>query len=380
MLLENCFYPRDPRVRREARALVAAGHQVTVIAPRDRGQSASETLDGVRVRRFRLPAVGTGALTTALEYGFALPALHYWGARELFRGATVLHLHNPPDLLFGIGAVARLLGAAVVYDQHDLFPELLEQKLGPGLPMRLGYLSERATYAVATTVLAANQSHARMARDRGRVGPAQVRVVRNGPPLKTVVARPELRSGVLSDPELVYVGLLASQDGADVLAELLGRLHRDHGLTGARLVVVGEGEERAKLERRLAVEGVSRAATITGWVSPEEVRARLAAADICVDPSPPTALNEHSTMIKIGEYLASGKPVVAYDLLETARTAAGAARLVPPGDLAAMAAAIAELAATPDDRQALAEAGLRRAPEISWERSVEQLLDAYQSP
>jgi glycosyltransferase involved in cell wall biosynthesis len=85
-------------------------------------------------------------------------------------------------------------------------------------------------------------------------------------------------------------------------------------------------------------------------------------------------------MIKIGEYLAAGKPVVAYDLLETARTAAGSARLVPPGDLAAMAAAVAELAAAPADRETLAEAALRRAPEISWERSVEHLLHAYQRP
>ena len=377
MLLENFPYPDDPRVSREARALVAAGHEVTVIAPRAPGQPRREIVAGVRVRRFWLPTTGSSATGVLAEYLVAVCALHLAAIGQLARGATVLHLHNPPDLLFPAGLLARALGRRVVFDHHDLFPELVEEKVGRGPAVRAARLAERATFGVSTQVLAANESHARVARERGKLPPERVTVVRNGPPRDSIVDAVTLRPGVLEDPELIYVGMLASQDGVLALAELLASVQRDHGLPGARLTVVGDGEERAALESAFAAAGVAASARVTGWVPAEVVRERLAVADICVDPSPPTNLNHQSTMIKIGEYLAAGKPVVAYELIETSRTAGGAARLVVPGDLHAMASAVAELAVDPEAREELAVAALERAPALAWERSVEALLDVY---
>ena len=62
MLLENDLYPQDSRVRREARALIAAGYQVTVIGPAGPGQPGYELIDGVRIRRFAAPPDGQGLL------------------------------------------------------------------------------------------------------------------------------------------------------------------------------------------------------------------------------------------------------------------------------------------------------------------------------
>ena len=101
MLLENNPYPHDVRVRSEAESLARAGHHVTVVAPRGRGQSRREAVRGVDVIRFRLPdGSSRGALGFAVEYGIAVLALHLAAVRELARGATVLHMHNPPDVLF----------------------------------------------------------------------------------------------------------------------------------------------------------------------------------------------------------------------------------------------------------------------------------------
>jgi glycosyltransferase involved in cell wall biosynthesis len=101
-------------------------------------------------------------------------------------------------------------------------------------------------------------------------------------------------------------------------------------------------------------------------------------ADICVDPAPPGELNDSSTMVKIAEYLAAGKPVVAFALRETARTADDAALLVPGGEPAALAAAIADLAGDPGRRAELARRALARARELTWERSAHELLAAYE--
>src|ERR1700733_7658551 len=99
MLLENNPYPQDVRVRSEAESLARAGHHVTVIAPTDGKQSGRERGNDVEVIRFRLPDGSTqGRLGFLHEYLVAGVMLHLGALRELRRGSTVLHIHNPPDV------------------------------------------------------------------------------------------------------------------------------------------------------------------------------------------------------------------------------------------------------------------------------------------
>jgi glycosyltransferase involved in cell wall biosynthesis len=289
----------------------------------------------------------------------------------------VLHLHNPPDFLFGAGALFRVAGRSVIFDHHDLGPELTEVKFGPGSLVRLAQVSERLTFAVATHVLAANDSHAEIARGRGHMPSERVTVVRNGPPHEWSTLPVLSRTGSLSQLRLVYVGSVADQDGVDDIAEILALLKRRSPMLDVHLTVIGDGDARPALEAALAEWGVSEDVTITGWVTPGRVRTLIQEADICVDPAPPTALNQRSTMIKLTEYLALGKPTVAYDLLETRRTAAGAARLVAPGDPAAFADQIATLAEDSDQRAELSQRAHERGRELTWDRSEQALLAAY---
>ena len=378
MLLENNLYPQDSRVRREAESLVAAGHCVEVIAPRGRDQPARERVNGVEVRRFRaFTSARPGPLPLLLEYLVAWVALHRAAVIRLLRGSTVLHLHNPPDFLFGAGALFRVARRSVIFDHHDLGPELVEAKFGPGPLVRLAQVSERLTFAVATHVLAANESHAEIACARGHMPPERVTVVRNGPPREWTTLPVQSRAGSLSQLRLAYVGSIADQDGVDDIAEILALLKHRSPALDVHLTVVGDGDARPALETALAEWGVSEDVTITGWVTPDRVRALIQEADICVDPAPPTTLNQRSTMIKLTEYLALGKPTVAYDLLEARRTAAGAARLVEPGDPAAFADQIATLAEDSDQRAELSQRAHERGRELTWDRSERALLETY---
>jgi glycosyltransferase involved in cell wall biosynthesis len=82
-------------------------------------------------------------------------------------------------------------------------------------------------------------------------------------------------------------------------------------------------------------------------------------------------------MIKIAEYMAAGKPIVAFDLYETKRTAGDAALYAPCGDVDGFAARIAEIVASPQLRSEMAEQAERRLPQLTWERSAEALLSGY---
>ena len=378
MLLENNPYPQDVRVRSEAQSLAAAGHRVEVVAPRSPGQAARERVHGVDVRRFRaFDGTGHGLGALLLEYLIAMVALHLAAIRAYARGATVLHIHNPPDTLFLAGAIFRLGGRRVVFDHHDLGPELVSVKFHRRALIALARVGERLTFATATHVLAANESHATIARERGHKTPGEVTVVRNGPPASWTRLPLTNLPGRLSPIRLAYVGAVAEQDGVVAMAEVLARLRDRTPSVPALLTVVGDGDGRPSLEAALLRLGLAESVTLTGWVEAERVPDFLRAADVCVDPAPGSVLNERSTMIKLAEYLALGKPVVAFDLLETRRTVADAAMLAPDGDVDAFADRIAALADDPQLRHELARRARERAGELTWEHSEAALLAAY---
>jgi glycosyltransferase involved in cell wall biosynthesis len=373
MVLENNGYPHDIRVRNEAEALVRAGHAVTVIAPREPGQIRREIVGGVAVRRVRIPAADGSVTGILREYAVAHVTLTAAAIGALVRGADVVHLHNPPDTLFVIGLVARALRRRVVFDLHDLAPELFAAKFGSGPVERLLVGAQVAAMRTAHHVVTTNETQRDLALARGRKAPSAVSVVRNGPRRETLGVRHVPRPGALADPRLVYVGTLDVQDGVLELPELLGAPR----LAGAHLTVVGDGPARRQLEAALADRRMTDRVTFTGRIPHARVPELIAAADIAIDPAPATPLNHGSTMIKIAEYLAAGTPVVAYGLEETARTALGAALLAPGGDAGAFTDRVAELAADPALRAELARAAGARAEALVWEHSEAVLRGLY---
>ena len=379
MLLENNPYPQDVRVRSEAESLARAGHRVTVIAPRAPCQARRERIEGVRVRRFRLPETPASPLGFVLEYAIANAHLYLTGTIELLGGADVVHMHNPPDTLFGVGFLARLLGRKVVFDHHDLAPELFEAKFGDSRAAAVLRVFERLTFRSATLVIAANESHREIARSRGRVSLERVVIVRNGPPAAAFEESRTARGGRLEDPHLLFLGSMESQDGVDDLLPLLEDLAGRHGLPGTRLTMVGDGSRRAPLIEAAASRGLGGRVRFTGLVPHADVPALLAEADICLDPAPCTELNHRSTMIKIAEYMAARRPVVSFPLLETRRTAGDAVAYARCGDIASLATEVAALARDPKRRVEMAEHGYERARGLGWDASESQLLSAYES-
>ena len=137
MLLENCPYPQDDRVQREARTLTAAGYHVSVIAPRAAGQRRRETVDGVKVFRYRASREGNGLFGYLWEYGWSLTAASALALRAFVRpGFDTIHAHNPPDLFFGIGLLFKLARKRFVFDVHDLGPELHDARVSTGTEAR----------------------------------------------------------------------------------------------------------------------------------------------------------------------------------------------------------------------------------------------------
>ena len=119
--------------------------------------------------------------------------------------------------------------------------------------------------------------------------------------------------------------------------------------------------------------------TFTGRVPDAELLAMLNTADVCVNPDKPCQMNDMSTMIKIMEYMALGKPIVQFDLKE-GRFSAQEASLYANNrnQVADFAAKTLWLLDNPDVRGAMGAFGLKRVVEVlAWEYSVPNLLSAY---
>jgi glycosyltransferase involved in cell wall biosynthesis len=379
MLLENDLFPEDIRVRDEAHSLVEAGYDVLVIAPRGAGQGRKAQIDGVTVERYWLPMSQSGGAGGLLaEYVVAHAQLFVRGTRSLLEGADFLHSHNPPDTLFPLAMAARLLRRRFVFDQHDLFPSLFEQRFGRGPLWRIADFATTMMVRNADIVLVTNRTHLDAARLRRPRPGTEIVLVRNGPRQSTVSGHlPAIRPGSLVDPKLLYVGALEPQDGVGRLPEILERLVVEHGLTGARLVVAGWGSELDPLRAEFASRSLHERVELLGRTPHVDVLRLIAEADICLDPAPCTPFNHGTTMVKISEYLALGRPTVSYALRETARTAAGAVSLVPCDDLSSFVRRIAELAGSEEARADLQRRAMSRAPDLVWEHQAAGMVDTY---
>jgi glycosyltransferase involved in cell wall biosynthesis len=383
ILDENLPVPFDRRVWNESLALRDAGYEVVVICPQNAQHAAAvEVIDDIRILRHPMPREARRAREYLLEYGEAL-----WHETRLshvvrsWRAPDVVHLCNPPDLLFLPALVTRArCGSAIVFDHHDLCPELYEAKYG----RRDGFywaqrVAERLTYAAADVVIATNESYRETALVRGGKRPEEVIVVRNGPdttwfsPVAPTERFREGRTHVVG-----YVGTMAEQEGIDVLVRVAGRVADALGRTTVRFVLVGGGPGLEALRRYVADQGAADVVHFTGRISDADMLECLSGCDVCVNPDPKTPFNDKSTMIKIMEYMALGKPIVQFDVLEGRRSAGDASLYAHGGDEAEFADLVVSLLGDPDRRAYMGGVGRERVErEMSWQCQVPHLLAAY---
>ncbi len=383
LIVENLPVPFDRRVWQEARALTEAGYRVAVICPKGPGfESSREEREGVEIYRHRIWEA-SGPLGYLVEYSWALLAEFFLSlkiyARTRFR---ILHASNPPDTLFLIGLFFKLFGVRFIFDHHDLNPELYLAKFGQrGLFYRLVCLAERASFLAADVVIAANESYREIAVSRGGMRPERAFVVRSSPDLKNIrrgPARPELKEG---KPYLVvYVGVMGPQDGLDLLLESITYLIEFRERRDTLFVLIGAGTELSRLKVLVAQKGLDSVVKFTERIPDEELAAYLSTADVCVAPDPANPMNDKSTMNKILEYMAYGRPIVLYDLTEGRRSAGEAALYARPNDTKDFAEQILKLLDSESLRHKLGECGRRQVEEnLNWEIEKKALLEAYET-
>ena len=215
---------------------------------------------------------------------------------------------------------------------------------------------------------------------RGGCPASKVVAVRNGPNLKhmrAVTPEPELKRGYRY--LLAYVGWMAVQDGIDYAVYALEELVHKRGRKDVSLVLMGDGDYAPVLRELIKELRLEEQAHFLGWTDSKDVLRYLSTADLGLTPDPQNGLNEHCTMIKTMEYMAMGKPVVAFDLAEARFTAQDAALYAKPNNIEDFADKIEMLLNNEELRLKMGAIGRKRIEEeLNWERNARNLVLAYE--
>ncbi|MEH2319767.1 glycosyltransferase family 4 protein [Nostoc sp.] len=383
IIVENLPVPFDRRVWMEATTLQKAGYEVTVISPTGNGfEKDYEVIEQIHIYRHPLPPEESSVIGYLREYSWAINwqfrlTQRVW--RE--RGFDVIHICNPPDLLFLVAGWFKLFhGTWVIFDHHDLSPEMYEAKYQRRDIFYHGLRwAERLTYATADMAISTNESHREVALNRGHKKSEKVFVVRSAPDLSRFRRMPPNHKYRRGRNYLVgYMGVMGEPEGIDYLLRMVDYIVQKKNRSDIHFMLIGSGPAAEKLKDLSKELEVTEFVEFTGFKQGEELLERLSSCDVCVEPSPTSAYNENCTMNKILEYMAMGKAIVQFDLREGRRSAQEASLYAKPNDEVEFAEKILELLDSPERREKIGAEGRRRMEEIlEWQYQAPKLLEAY---
>jgi glycosyltransferase involved in cell wall biosynthesis len=356
-------------------ALAQRGHTVQLVVRPDTHSPARDPFEyyGLaplpRLSIERAPVAGP---PFARRFGYTAFAL----GRAMGAARADIVMTRDLGLAAALVGTPRRLRPPVVYESHGYAPDVAAAL--PGL--------------VATATAPGAAKLARMARREARVwqeadgyvtitaGLAEDLSARFGTRPRVAVIpdgyrTPEQTAAheTLGAPVVAYAGHLYPWKGVEILLEALARVPGAHGL-----IVGGHGAEPdlARVKALASRLGLDERITFTGHVKPAAVQAYLRSADVLVLPNPASALSTRFTSpLKLFEYLAAGRPIVASDLPSIREVLHDGedALLAPAGDPERMAAAIQRVLGDPALAARLAQSARTLAPHYSWDRRAERL-------
>ena len=325
MVLSFSPYPSDLRVLRSTEALIEVGMEVDLICQRETDDEPTrEIVGGANVLRLPLRKQSSGKLAYLTLYGkFILYSFGLLAWRGWRRKYDVVHVHNMPDVLVFAALVPKLLGARTILDLHDPMPELMTSIYGLSSGhwfVRVLRWLERWSIGFADLALTPNVTFRNLFVSRS-CRPEKMEVVMNSPQQRVFDSgRTDLPSEHIRDGgtttngaaefRLMHHGSIVHRHGVDLLVEAMAQVAPK--LPGIRLDIYGP--QTSFLETVLEAGqrlGVADRIRYHGMKSQEEIVQAIHACHLGVIPNRRSAFTDINLPMRLFEYLAMHRPVIA---------------------------------------------------------------------
>lgn len=385
-------------LKRIVRGLQEKGHSISVLRLMGREVWWHDDVDHLDRRRLA-PLGWSGSRAFKLVESAArrlqgelkLPYFAWFDSFRFFeacqRGLKDFSLIHEYGGLFSVGtalACRRNGQPYVLTVEADAFLE----KAVKGAPLRglhelYARQAAKFTYRIADRIVTVSeQAKAHFVQAWG-VSPEKIRVMQNGVDVQRF--RPDQNHnsfgreyGLRTGAVVGFVGSFQHWHGLTGLLESFSRVIQE--APEARLLLVGDGPARTSVEQKVRELGLERSVTLTGLVSQDQVPEALAAMDVAVVPYPKLPMELWFSPMKLFEYMAAGKAIVATRDGQIAQVINDGINgiLVEPGDTAGFARAIIRLIRSPAERRALGEQARKHAVEQhSMDAYIRRLEDIY---
>jgi glycosyltransferase involved in cell wall biosynthesis len=371
-------YVWDPRVRREAEALVERGDSVNCIC-----LSREHIINLHGVQLFYLSGTkyrGASRLPLVFQYiRFFCYAFFKVAIEHLRSPYDVVQVHTMPDFLIFTALIPKLLGAKVVLDVHDLMPELYMAKYGAGprsWMVRFITWMELRSVSFANRAIAVHKPHLDALAEHGN-DPDKFSILLNVPDHRIFKrhGRPPQQGGKF---RLIYHGTLPRRAGLDVAIRAVAHARKE--IPNLHFLIIGSGDAREKLVRLVTDLDLTGCVEFMPAMRVEELPALISQTDLGIVPYMADAFTRYVLPTKLLEYAAVGIPAICSRLSTVeAYFDSSMVAFFEPGDEVELAGEIVRMHRNPALRQALAARAGRFTELYNWpeQRKVYyQLVDS----
>jgi glycosyltransferase involved in cell wall biosynthesis len=385
MVLISFDFPPDLRVEKEARALLAAGHQVIVVCENRNRRVARENWKGIEIIRLPPQPVWWRKLNTSVLFLVLRNPIWERHLRRIVaqEQPDVLHVHDLPFVGPGL-RIARRFRLPLIADLHENYPAYVRARR-PTTENSLEWLSfdperfaryERRVLPHCDWIIVVVEEASERVVQLGVSG-ERIAVVGNCEDIEHVQVASEAIALPAASLRLVYVGGVQELRGLQTAVAALPKILAQ--IPDALLVIVGDGLYRPALEAQARALGVASHVRLEGHQPFEKLHRYIQAGDIGIVPHLANELVNTTIPHKLFQYMFMGKPVIVSSAQPLKRIVEGsqAGLVFASGDADAFARAALQLSDAAL-RQRLGENGKRAVVErYNWQHDSQILVDLY---
>jgi glycosyltransferase involved in cell wall biosynthesis len=380
-MVAYAYYNTDRRIRNYCEALVEANFAVDVVSIGAFNDNKSYVnVEGVNVYRIQNRKFGEAKfLDFALNiFSFLLKSIFLVFKLHLSRKYAVIHVHNVPDLLVLTALFPKIMGARVILDIHDIFPEFFCQKFGKefkSLSAQVLLLVEKVSMRLADYVIVANHLWLEKIRRRAKISSKKSCAILNYPKLNRF--RRVQKKSDSTKFVIIYPGTISRLHGIDIairaIKNLVGRI------PNVELNIYGKSsskryrDEIVNLIRELQLEKQVKIHDTVSW---EELNKIYQDVDLGIVPKREGIFSSEAFSTKLFDFFAAGIPVVASQTaIEKFYFNDDIIKFCRPESPDDMANSILELYQNGEKRLALVEEGKRYLKTNNWDIKKTEYID-----
>jgi len=374
-MLAYSFYESDGRVRRYAETLVRHGYRVDAVALRKDGQPRHESLNGVSVcriqSRIRNEKNKFAYLYRLLK--FFLNSALFISKRHLHQRYDLIHVHSVPDFEVFATFLAKMTGARIILDIHDIVPEFYASKFKVSknsIAFKALTMVEKASIAFSDHVIIANHIWEKTLTSRS-VQKEKCTTMLNCPDLSIYYRRPRQKTG--DKFIILYPGTINWHQGLDIAVKAFVQIKDE--IPEAEFHIYGDGPMRPAVRQLIVDLDVQDRIFLKGPLPSEQIAEVMANADLGVVPKRNDFFGGDAFSTKILEFMALSVPVVvSATRIDRFYFNDSIVRFFEPENDHDLALSIKELFRSPELRERLVSNAMVFVNDYTWDKKEMKYL------